>query len=86
MHCLLYGIIGDGCMKIWDMNSHKRLALQWRAHDSNTNTVTTEILSADWCKYNQVCVCVYTHIATMNSCVELNPNSALDIPNVNNIA
>ena len=71
-------------MKIWDMNSHKRLALQWRAHDSNTNTVTTEILSTDWCKYNQVCVYVYTHIATMNSYVELNP--ALDIPNVNNLA
>ena len=62
MHCLLYGTIGDGCMKIWDMNSHKRLALQWRAHDSNTNTVTTEILSTDWCKYNQVCVCMCTLI------------------------
>ena len=48
-------------MKIWDMNSPKRLALQWRAHDSNTNTVTTEILSTDWCKYNQVCVCVHSH-------------------------
>ena len=41
-------MLGDSSVRIWNMNTPQKPVNQWVAHE------TAEVLSADWCKYDQV--------------------------------
>ncbi|KAF6031932.1 PEX7 [Bugula neritina] len=49
VHGLFGSCSGDGMVKLWNMNSAHQPMGGWVAHPQ------AEVLSLDWCKYNQVC-------------------------------
>jgi len=48
--CIIFTltVTGDGMVKLWNMNSAHQPMGGWVAHPQ------AEVLSLDWCKYNQV--------------------------------